>query len=191
MQPPVRIDVRIDQTHREVAVTGELDIATRASVTDATDELNSHGDGDINLDLDEVTFIDAAGVSAVVAADNEQAKRHTSLNTRSSSRIVRRVFAMCRLSWMLTRWTRSTPAEPTDSGGHRSPGPEAMLRARIAHLEIALGTNRRIGVAVGILMAERKLLPDAAYQLLVAGSQNSNRKLHDIAEIVILTGAMP
>ena len=106
MDPVPNVEVRVDQVNREVAIAGELDLATRSVVTTATDELNAAGDGDIALDLDDVTFIDAAGVGAVVAANNEQVRRHFALNVRSSGQFVRRVFTVCRLGWMLTAPTR-------------------------------------------------------------------------------------
>lgn len=62
---------------------------------------------------------------------------------------------------------------------------------KIANLETALSTNRRIGVAVGILMALRKLPEQEAFELLRVTSQNANRKLRDIAEDVVRTGTLP
>jgi len=53
------------------------------------------------------------------------------------------------------------------------------------NLAIALGTNRTIGTAVGIVMNASGLSQDEAYQRLVAESQRSNRKLRDVAEEVL------
>ena len=49
------------------------------------------------------------------------------------------------------------------------------------HLTRALETNREIGVAMGILMANGKLTSQQAFDQLRTASQNFNRKLHDIA----------
>jgi hypothetical protein len=54
----------------------------------------------------------------------------------------------------------------------------------------ALETNREIGVAMGILMANRKLTRQQAFDQLRTASQNSNRKLRDIAADVARTGAL-
>ena len=59
------------------------------------------------------------------------------------------------------------------------------------HLTRALETNREIGVAMGILMANGKLTSPQAFDQLRTASQNFNRKLHDIAADVALTGALP
>jgi AmiR/NasT family two-component response regulator len=73
----------------------------------------------------------------------------------------------------------------------------AELAARIAHLEAqvdtlqqALKTNRRIGAAIGVLMAVRKVTYDNAFLLLKSASQTSNVKLRDVAEDVLLTGTL-
>ena len=59
------------------------------------------------------------------------------------------------------------------------------------HLLRAVETSREIGVAMGILMANGKLTSQQAFDQLRTASQNLNRKLHDIAADVALTGAMP
>jgi DNA-binding response OmpR family regulator len=62
---------------------------------------------------------------------------------------------------------------------------------RAANLQVALSTNRRIGTAVGIVMAERKIPSERAFELLSATSQELHRKLGELAEEVVLTGTLP
>lgn len=62
---------------------------------------------------------------------------------------------------------------------------------QIENLQVALTTARRIGTAVGILMAESKISTDAAFELLRMASQNTHRKLRDVADEVVETGALP
>lgn len=65
----------------------------------------------------------------------------------------------------------------------------AMFYGRqVQHLERALQTNRRIGVAMGILMTTHKVTDEQAFDLLRIASQNSNRKLADVADDVVETG---
>lgn len=66
----------------------------------------------------------------------------------------------------------------------------ALNRRRAEELEQALRTNRRIGMAMGILMARHQVTDDQAFDLLRIASQNSNRKLADIARDVCDTGAL-
>lgn len=62
----------------------------------------------------------------------------------------------------------------------------AVLKAD--NLERALASNRRIGMAVGILMARRGLTDEQAFDCLRQVSQRRNVKLRDLAESVIYTG---
>lgn len=67
----------------------------------------------------------------------------------------------------------------------------ASAQAKIANLEIALQSSRVIGMAVGIVMERCKLTPDEAFDLLVSVSQHEHRKLREIADDLVLTGAIP
>ena len=66
----------------------------------------------------------------------------------------------------------------------------ASLAEKNHQLESALGSNRRIGMAIGILMARNQLLETQAFDLLRVTSNNSNAKLSAVAEQVILTGTI-
>jgi AmiR/NasT family two-component response regulator len=72
-----------------------------------------------------------------------------------------------------------------------------QLQARVrsaedkaANLERALVTNRRIGIAVGILMCQHQLTADQAIATLTTHSQHRNVKVRELAETVIYTGAL-
>ena len=66
----------------------------------------------------------------------------------------------------------------------------AVARERTANLQRALTSNRRIGMAMGILMSSNKITENDAFTLLRIVSQNANRKLLDIADDVIDTGTL-
>jgi hypothetical protein len=63
-------------------------------------------------------------------------------------------------------------------------------QAQIDNLKAALVTSRRIGAAIGILMANRRIDESAAFELLRQNSQATNRKLRDVADSVLYTGAL-
>ena len=63
-------------------------------------------------------------------------------------------------------------------------------RLRAEHLERALLSNRRIGIATGILMVTRHLREDEAFECLRQESQRRNVKLRELAEQVIYTGRL-
>jgi|tagenome__1003787_1003787.scaffolds.fasta_scaffold20954868_3 AmiR/NasT family two-component response regulator len=71
------------------------------------------------------------------------------------------------------------------------------LRARVraaehkaSTLEAGLLSNRRIGMAVGILMCRLHLTEDDAFELLRQESQRRNTKVRVLAETVIYTGTL-
>ncbi len=67
----------------------------------------------------------------------------------------------------------------------------AELTEKVRNLELALESNRRIGMAIGVLMARQLLTEDAAFDALRAASQSLTMKLREVAEQVLLTGAVP
>ena len=66
----------------------------------------------------------------------------------------------------------------------------AIARAKIANLEIALVSGRRIGMALGILMARHGLTDQQAFERLRVASQTRRCKLRELAERVIFTGTL-
>jgi AmiR/NasT family two-component response regulator len=61
---------------------------------------------------------------------------------------------------------------------------------KAAGLERALASNRRIGIAVGILMCRQQLTADQAIEVLKTCSQHRNVKVRELAETVIYTGTL-
>ena len=66
----------------------------------------------------------------------------------------------------------------------------ALARGRAMHLLRGLQSNREIGVAIGILMQQHRISRDAAFDMLRAASQHSNRKLAEVASEVADTGTL-
>jgi hypothetical protein len=59
------------------------------------------------------------------------------------------------------------------------------LTVQVSQLTFARDSNRRIGMAMGIVMNQRQIDEVHAFDVLRQTSQNTNRKLRDIAEDVI------
>ncbi len=66
---------------------------------------------------------------------------------------------------------------------------EAQEKA--GQLKTALTTSRGIGRGVGVLMSSHRVTSDRAFDLLRAYSNDTNRKIRDVAEDVLLTGQIP
>ena len=58
------------------------------------------------------------------------------------------------------------------------------------NLTAALENSRRIGAAIGILMATRRTTEDGAFELLRQSSQRRHRKLREVADDVVFTGIL-
>lgn len=61
----------------------------------------------------------------------------------------------------------------------------AAAELRAADLESAMDSRTSIDLARGILMAQNRCTPEAAFDILRKVSSNRNRKLHDIAESLV------
>ncbi len=66
-----------------------------------------------------------------------------------------------------------------------------VAEEQVTNLELALTSARRIGAAIGILMARHVITDEQAFDLLRVLSQTTHRKLRDVAEDVIVTGELP
>jgi transcriptional regulator with GAF, ATPase, and Fis domain len=67
----------------------------------------------------------------------------------------------------------------------------AVADARhVNHITTALGSRDLIGQAKGILMERYKITADMAFALLAKTSQDTNRKLHEVAELLTRTGTL-
>ncbi|MGQ1796112.1 ANTAR domain-containing protein [Kocuria oceani] len=66
----------------------------------------------------------------------------------------------------------------------------ALAQERAENLEVALRSNREIGTAIGVLMTQHKLTRRQAHELLRLASQDSNRKMAEIATEVVDTGQL-
>jgi len=67
-------------------------------------------------------------------------------------------------------------------------GDLASATVHAEHLERALVSNRRIGMALGIMMERHRLTEDQAFDRLRELSQRRNVKLRELAEQIIYTG---
>lgn len=64
-------------------------------------------------------------------------------------------------------------------------------RVRADNLLLALDSSRHIGAAIGILMALSRCTYEQAFDRMRIASQRTHRKLREVAEDIVLTGAIP
>jgi hypothetical protein len=64
-------------------------------------------------------------------------------------------------------------------------------RAHADNLEQALTSSRQIAAAIGVIMAQSRCTYDEAFAQIRAASQRTHRKMRDLAEEILFTGALP
>lgn len=67
----------------------------------------------------------------------------------------------------------------------------AQERVRAENLTLALESSRRIGAAIGVVMAGSHCTYEQAFAILRDASQRTHRKIRDVAEDVLYTGTVP
>jgi anti-sigma B factor antagonist len=87
------VQVRLQPAHSIITVAGEIDIATAPRLCEPLAALARSG-RPVIVDLDQVTFIDAAGLRVLAAAARQAAAHRGSLHVISARHQVRQVFAL-------------------------------------------------------------------------------------------------
>jgi anti-anti-sigma factor len=94
-------DMHVDYPTREIALCGEFDAATAPCLATAIAGFQRVADGHITIRLDDLTFIDAAGIGAVDRANSSQTNRGEHLTVTGADVNVRRVFLLGKLAELL------------------------------------------------------------------------------------------
>ncbi|MFK8850123.1 anti-sigma factor antagonist [Streptomyces sp. Ac-502] len=172
-----------------LTLQGELDLDTGAHVEPGLRAALDQCVTGMDLYLDAVRFCDCSGLNILLRLRGHAADQGKSVVLCSSSRSVDRILELT--------GTRRLFDAPAPGGGQevarasppgQDPPPDGgvrELRAEVAHLRRAMRTRPVIDLARGILMATFALSPEAAWAVLVTTSQNTNTKLHRLAQDLI------
>ena len=101
MGKALTIRVRRDRGYGIVAVTGEIDIATVTRLRERLFELAASG-RTLVVDLDQVSFIDSAGLAALVGAARRAAAHGASLQVVCARPRIRQLFRLMGLDSQVT-----------------------------------------------------------------------------------------
>lgn len=96
----LEVDVLGERSSPVVRCRGELDAATAPLLREVLEGVEATA---LTLDLEEVSFIDSAGIQAIAAAVRRLGPLGGSVEVCSASRPVRRVFEIVGLSGLITR----------------------------------------------------------------------------------------
>ncbi|MFF3276557.1 ANTAR domain-containing protein [Streptomyces chrestomyceticus] len=170
------IEVSADGEHTDVTVRGELDMNTGPQIEPglyAALGASAHG---LDLYLGAVRFCDCAGLGTLLRLRSRALAQHKTVTVRATSSAVERTLELTGTAELF-----HGPAPSQDTGT----GLRTDLHVEVAQLRRALQTRPAIDVARGLLMAAFDLSPEAAWKVLVATSQNTNTKLHRLAQDLI------
>jgi len=84
-----------------VVVRGEVDMATAPALEACLEEASSSGEGDVEVEMDNVSFLDASGLSVLITAHSRLQSNGHSLRLRNPAREVRKVLEICGFSAVL------------------------------------------------------------------------------------------
>jgi anti-sigma B factor antagonist len=96
--PALSIHVHEENGVSTVALRGELDLWETETVQKAVAAISN---GDVALDLSDLTFLDAAGVSAILAARRIVTERGSRFTIMGAKSLVRTVFEVTDLARLL------------------------------------------------------------------------------------------
>ena len=126
--------LRIEGPVAHLSASGELDAFTAGPLSHRIDDALDAGCTDFCLDLDGVTFIDAAGVGLLVRIRSTTARKRGTFHVVAASPCVRRLCTLTDLADVLgvqpAAWPARTASDqsPRTSSGHVSAGSSRKLR---------------------------------------------------------------
>ncbi|MEU9390733.1 ANTAR domain-containing protein [Streptomyces sp. NPDC048324] len=164
-----------------VTVHGELDVGGDGLRTALGDVLDRSATG-IDLDLTAVGFCDCGGLNLLLDLRRQALDRGKTVGVRACSPAVARLFELTGTRELFTPSAPGGRAAAPAAAPVRRADADQELRTEVAQLRRAMQTRPVIDVARGILMASFGLSADAAWAVLVTASQNSNTKLHQLAQ---------
>ncbi|MFE6093382.1 ANTAR domain-containing protein [Streptomyces massasporeus] len=181
------MDVIPDGDRMTVTLWGELDLGSRRLLPELYDMLTLSGTG-LDLRLDAVGFCDCSGLNTLLDLRTRAADEGKTVTVRSCGIAVERLLDLTGTRELFADCGRSESTPPAAAPAADPPEEDGQdLRAEVTQLRRAMQTRPTIDLARGILMASFSLSPEAAWSVLVRTSQNTNTKLHHLAQDLVGT----
>ncbi|MEU6228383.1 ANTAR domain-containing protein [Streptomyces sp. NPDC047042] len=222
--PLLGIETRPEGYATLVVVTGAIDLVTEQALLNGLRQALARSERGIDLDLSGVDFCDCSGLNVLLLVRRRALDEGKIITIRSAGSAVLRLFAITGTlplfagppepgeaeatsgrtpdAHSATATTATAAVAPTPAtaalglGAESSPLSETDedLRIEVIQLRRAMQTRPVIDLARGVLMASFGLSAEDAWKVLVAVSQNTNTKLHEVADglVTAVTGdALP
>ncbi|MFF7948314.1 ANTAR domain-containing protein [Streptomyces griseorubiginosus] len=170
-----------------VVCRGELDVGAERLQPELYDLLATSSTG-VDLDLAGVGFCDCAGLNVLLDLRRQALDQGKTVTIASCGPALGRLLDLTGARELFraegAEGTESRPEAPAPVPAGPEPGVDVdeELRIEVAQLRRAMRTRPSIDVARGIVMASFGLSSEDAWTVLVTASQNTNTKLHHLAE---------
>ncbi|MFC9843836.1 anti-sigma factor antagonist [Streptomyces sp. NPDC060223] len=179
-----------------VVVSGAIDNVTGQALHDGLRRALARSARGIDLDLSDVEFCDCSGLNVLLRLRRRALDEGKTIAIQATSTAVRRLFSV---TGTLSLFAVSDEADEAGrapdahSGAAPHPGDDNAslgeanqdLRIELVQLRRALQTRPVIDLARGVLMASFGLSAEDAWKVLVSVSQNTNTKLHHVADNLV------
>jgi anti-sigma B factor antagonist len=116
----LRIDSSVHESGSLLTVSGEIDLDTVDLLRDSVSEILDEQSCDLVIDLDDVGYIDSAGLGVLVGTYNRLAESQRSLCIRCSSPRILRLFEITGLTELLHIDRTTREARAMNDGHSRS-----------------------------------------------------------------------
>jgi anti-anti-sigma factor len=195
LPPCLTVETHDHRDRVTVVVAGELDIDTEEALQNALRDALRRSVSGIDLDLSGVIFCDCSGLNVLLAVRRRALEDAKTVVLGATGPAVDRLLSLTGTRSLFGPVGNAISAvngyERVAREQHRSPeederpddtDPDQDLHVELVQLRRAMQTRPVIDLARGVLMASFELSPDDAWSVLVAVSQNTNTKLHHVAE---------
>ncbi|MEV2229209.1 anti-sigma factor antagonist [Streptomyces phaeochromogenes] len=189
-----------------VVIAGEIDLDGEQALKQVLSRALAESVTGVDLDLSGVEFCDCSGLNALLRLRRRALKVSKTVVIQAADPAVERLLAVTETASLFEPAFPPTHAPTGDAARatalpgqdarpgrtHRPTEEDALpgdaerdLRTEVVQLKRAMQTRPVIDLARGVLMASFGLSPENAWNVLVAVSQNTNTKLHHLAEDMV------
>ncbi|MGX1910668.1 anti-sigma factor antagonist [Streptomyces phaeochromogenes] len=203
---PLKIEAHQVGARTAVVIAGEIDLDGEQQLKRELRRALAESVTGVDLDLSGVEFCDCSGLNVLLHLRRHALKDTKTVVIQAADPVVERLLAVTETSSLFepafapahaptgeaARATALPDEDARPGQTHRPTEEDALpgdaerdLRAEVVQLKRAMQTRPVIDLARGVLMASFALSPQNAWNVLVAVSQNTNTKLHHLAEDMV------
>ena len=170
-----------------VAVSGAVRLDASRRLPHALHDALARCAQGVDLELGGLAFADGSALNALLAMRARAIAAGKTITVTTVSPAVERLLTFTD-TYGLFSASADGPGGPPEGAGPHGEGTDAgLLQAEVIQLRRAMRTRPDVDLARGILMATFGLSADAAWEVLVRVSQNTNTKLHRLATDLVAT----